>query len=232
MRSHYLAASAAAMALGLAANAAQAEDLTLCWAAWDPANALVELSKDFEAQSGHKMKFEFVPWTNFADRMLNELNSGGKLCDLMIGDSQWIGAGAESGHYVKLNDFFAANGIDMDDFVPATVTGYSEWPKGTPNYWSLPAFGDVVGWTYRKDWFERPEIQAAFKEKYGRDLTPPADLRRTQGDRRVLPGPRDRRQDRLRRLDLHRARLGRHHHGRDGRALQLRLQVRQPRKAL
>ena len=62
----------------------------------------------------------------------------------------------------------------MDDFIPATVTGYSEWPKGTPNYWALPAFGDVVGWTYRKDWFERPEIQAEFKEKYGRDLAAPA----------------------------------------------------------
>ena len=64
---------------------AQAEDLTLCWAAWDPANALVELSKEFEAQSGHTMSFEFVPWPNFADRMLNELNSGGQLCDLLIG---------------------------------------------------------------------------------------------------------------------------------------------------
>ena len=174
MRSHYLAATAAACLTLSMAQGAQAEDLTLCWAAWDPANALVELSKDFEAQSGHKMTFEFVPWTNFADRMLNELNSGGKLCDLMIGDSQWIGAGAESGHYVKLNDFFDANSISMADFVPATVTGYSEWPKGTPNYWALPAFGDVVGWTYRKDWFARPEIQAAFKEKTGRDLTPPA----------------------------------------------------------
>ncbi len=174
MKLHYTAtASALALAFG-AASAAQAEDLTLCWAAWDPANALVELSKDFEAQSGVTMHFEFVPWTNFADRMLNELNSGGQLCDLMIGDSQWIGAGAESSHYVKLNDFFDANGISMDDFVPATVTGYSEWPKGTPNYWALPAFGDVVGWTYRKDWFERPELMAEFKETYGRDLAPPA----------------------------------------------------------
>lgn len=168
-----LAAGTAAALVLAAASGAKAEDLTLCWAAWDPANALVELSKDFTAQTGIGMKFEFVPWTNFADRMLNELNSGGKLCDLMIGDSQWIGAGAESGHYVKLNDFFDANGIKMSDFVAATVTGYSEWPKGTPNYWALPAFGDVVGWTYRKDWFERPEIQAAFKEKTGRDLTPP-----------------------------------------------------------
>ena len=166
--------TSASLAIAVGVNSAQAEDLTLCWAAWDPANALVELSKEYEAESGNKMSFEFVPWTEFASRMLNELNSGGKLCDLMIGDSQWIGGAAENGQYVKLNDFFDANGISMDAFIPATVTGYSEWPKGTPNYWSLPAFGDVVGWTYRKDWFARPEIQAEFKEKYGRDLAVPA----------------------------------------------------------
>ena len=168
-----------ALAIAVMAGSIQtaaAEDLTLCWASWDPANALVELSKDFEAESGHKMSFEFVPWPNFADRMLNELNSGGGLCDLMIGDSQWIGGAAENGHYIKLNDFFAKEGIDMGDFIPATVTGYSEWPKGTPNYWALPAFGDVVGWTYRKDWFERPELQKEYKAKYGRDLGVPKDL--------------------------------------------------------
>jgi len=139
----------------------------LCWAAWDPANALVELSKDFTKESGIAMKFEFVPWTSYADRFLNELNSHGKLCDLIIGDSQWIGGSAENGHYVKLNDFFQKNGISMDDFLPATVVGYSEWPKNTPNYWALPAMGDVVGWTYRKDWFSRPELQKEFKAKYG-----------------------------------------------------------------
>jgi multiple sugar transport system substrate-binding protein len=176
MKTKLLAATALTTLSAMAATGARADELTLCWAAWDPANALIELSKDFEAQTGHTMKFEFVPWPNFADRMLNELNSGGQLCDLMIGDSQWIGLGAEAGHYIKLNDFFAANSISMDDFIPATVTGYSEWPKGSPNYWALPAFGDVVGWTYRKDWFERPELQAEFKEKYGRDLGVPATL--------------------------------------------------------
>ena len=173
---HLMAVVASAIVAGSLPNAAAAEDLTLCWAAWDPANALVELSKDFETKSGHSMSFEFVPWTSFADRMLNELNSAGQLCDLMIGDSQWIGGGAENGHYVKLNDFFDANGIDMGDFIPATVTGYAEWPKNTPNYYALPAFGDVVGWTYRKDWFERPEIREAFKAKYGRELGEPATL--------------------------------------------------------
>lgn len=168
-------ASASALAIASAgiATSAQAEDLTLCWAAWDPANALVELSKDFEAQSGHTMSFEFVPWPNFADRMLNELNSGGKLCDLLIGDSQWIGGGAENGHYVKLNDFFDKESISMDDFVPATVYAYSTWPKGTPNYYALPAMADANGWFYRKDWFERDDIKAAFKEATGRDLAEP-----------------------------------------------------------
>src|SRR5262245_69625 len=153
--------------------AASGKHLTLCWAAWDPANALVELSKDFTKQSGVDMRFEFVPWTSYADRFLNELNSHGKLCDLIIGDSQWIGGAAENGHYVKLNDFFAREKISMDDFVPATVVGYSEWPKNTPNYWALPAMADAVGWTYRKDWFSRPDIQAEVKKKYERDLAPP-----------------------------------------------------------
>ncbi len=155
-------------------GAAKAQgELTLCWAAWDPANALRELSKDFTAESGVKMNFEFVPWTNFADRFLNELNSRGKLCDLMIGDSQWLGTSATEGHYVKLNDFFDKEGIDINSFLPATVYAYSTWPKGTPNYWALPAMGDALGWIYRKDWFSKPELQAEFKQKNGYDLGVP-----------------------------------------------------------
>jgi multiple sugar transport system substrate-binding protein len=166
-----LAVASAALLSGYAQ--AQQGELTLCWAAWDPANALVELSKDFTTETGINMKFEFVPWTSYADRFLNELNSQGSLCDLIIGDSQWIGGSAENGHYVKLNDFFEKEGISMDDFLPATVYAYSTWPKGTPNYWALPAMGDALGWVYRKDWFENPEIMAEFKEKTGRDLAPP-----------------------------------------------------------
>lgn len=171
----FLSATAIGLALagaGGAANA-QSDELTLCWAAWDPANALVELSRDFTAQTGIDMEFEFVPWPNFADRMLNELNSGGRLCDLLIGDSQWIGGSAENGHYVLLNDFFEQEGISMDDFLPAAVYAYSTWPKGEPNYYALPAMGDALGWTYRRDWFEREDLQAEFQAEHGRPLAAP-----------------------------------------------------------
>lgn len=188
MTARALLSSVAMLGALTAAEAARAETLTLCWAAWDPANALVELSKEFEAQSGHTMRFEFVPWPNFADRMLNELNSGGKLCDLLIGDSQWIGGGAENGHYVKLNDFFEREGISMDDFAPATVYAYSTWPKGTPNYYALPAMGDANGWFYRRDWFERPELREAFRAQYGRELAEPATQRELMEIARFFQG--------------------------------------------
>ena len=152
-----------------------AKSITLGWAAWDPANALQELTKEFTAETGINVNFEFVPWPNFADRMLNELNNKGKTFDLLIGDSQWIGAGAVYGHYVKLNDFFDKEGISMDDFSPATVYAYSTWPKGSENYYALPAMGDALAWAYRKDWFDRPELKSEFKKKHGYDLGVPAN---------------------------------------------------------
>ena len=154
-------------------TSAKSESITLGWAAWDPANALVELSKGFTAETGIDVNFEFVPWPNFADRMLNELNNQGKTFDLLIGDSQWIGGGAVYGHYVKLNDFFDQEGISMDDFSDATVYAYSTWPKGTPNYYALPLEGDALAWAYRKDWFDRPELQSEFKAKHGYSLGVP-----------------------------------------------------------
>ena len=152
-----------------------AKSITLGWAAWDPANALQELTKEFTAETGIDGNFEFVPWPNFADRMLNELNNKGKTFDLLIGDSQWIGAGAVYGHYVKLNDFFDKEGISMNDFSPATVYAYSTWPKGSENYYALPAMGDALAWAYRKDWFDRPELNSEFKKKHGYDLGVPAN---------------------------------------------------------
>ena len=155
------------------AQVVKSESITLGWAAWDPAHALVELSKDFTAQPGIEVNFEFVPWPNFADRMLNELNNKGKTFDLLIGDSQWIGGGATYGHYVKLNDFFDKEGISMNDFSDATVYAYSTWPKGSENYYALPAMGDALAWAYRKDWFDRPELNSEFKAKHGYDLGVP-----------------------------------------------------------
>jgi multiple sugar transport system substrate-binding protein len=56
---------------------------------------------------------------------------------------------------------------------PATVTYYAEYPGNSGKYWAVPAEGDAVGWSYRKDWFEDPAEMEAFEAKYGYALDVP-----------------------------------------------------------
>ena len=78
MKNKFIAIVSSLVFVFFSATSAKSKSITLGWAAWDPANALVELSKGFTAETGIDVNFEFVPWPNFADRMLNELNNQGK----------------------------------------------------------------------------------------------------------------------------------------------------------
>ena len=164
-----LAAATFALA-GQAATAA--ETLTILWAQWDPANYLQELVKDYEKVSGVKVKVETVPWPDFQTKAFREFAAKGDAYDLVVGDSQWLGAGSTGGHYVDLTSFLTKNGVDKS-MAPATVAGYAEYPPKSKKYWAVPLEGDATGWAYRKDWFEDPKEKAAFKKKYNYDLAVP-----------------------------------------------------------
>jgi multiple sugar transport system substrate-binding protein len=165
----------AGIGLALAGSTfAQAQDkqLTIFWAEWDPANYLQELVNEYEKETGVKVVVETTPWADFQTKAFTEFNAHGSAYDLIVGDSQWLGAASEGGHYVDLTDFVKENNI-LDKMAPATVKYYSEYPGNSGKYWSIPTEGDAVGWSYRKDWFEDPKEMEAFKAKYGYDLAPP-----------------------------------------------------------
>ena len=163
----------AAVVFALGGKAAvAAETLTILWAQWDPANYLQELVKDYEKTSGVKVKVETVPWPDFQTKAFREFAAKGDAYDLVVGDSQWLGAGSTGGHYVDLTGFVTKNGIDKS-MAPATVAGYAEYPPASKKYWAVPLEGDATGRAYRKDWFEDPKEMAAFKKKYGYDLGVP-----------------------------------------------------------
>ena len=153
-------------------SALAAEKLTILWAQWDPANYLQELVKDYEKQTGVKVTVETTPWPDFQTKAFREFAAKGDAYDMVVGDSQWLGAGSTAGHYVDLTGFFAKYGVDKS-MAPATVEGYAEYPKGSKKYWAVPLECDATGWSYRKDWFEDPKEMAAFKKKYGYDLGVP-----------------------------------------------------------
>jgi len=170
-----LAGAASAFALACAALPASAQELTIFWAEWDPANYLQELVNLYTEETGVVVTVETTPWPDFQTKAFAEFNAKGTAYDMVVGDSQWLGAGSTAGHYVDLTDFFKEHNL-TETFVPATVTAYAEYPKGSGSYWAVPTEGDANGWAYRKDWFEDPAEMAAFKERYGYDLAVPQDF--------------------------------------------------------
>lgn len=155
-------------------TSAFAQELTIFWAEWDPANYLQELVNEYEAETGVKVTVETTPWSDFQTKAFTEFNARGSAYDMVVGDSQWLGAASEAGHYVDLTEFFKKHNL-TEVFAPATVKFYAEYPASSGKYWSIPAEGDAVGWSYRKDWFEDPKEKEAFKAKYGYDLDVPKD---------------------------------------------------------
>lgn len=155
---------------------AQEKSLTIFWAEWDPANYLQELGNEYEKETGVKINVETTPWADFQTKTFTEFNAHGDAYDLVVGDSQWLGAGSTGGHYVDLTDFFKKHDLG-NVMAPATVKYYAEYPGNSGKYWAIPLEGDAVGWSYRKDWFEDPKEKEAFKAKYGYDLDVPKDFK-------------------------------------------------------
>ena len=104
-----LATSAAFTIAGPFTMAAHAEDLTIFWAEWDPANYLQELANQYTAETGVTVTVETTPWPDFQTKAFAEFNAKGDAYDMVVGDSQWLGAGTMGGQYVDLTDFFAKN---------------------------------------------------------------------------------------------------------------------------
>src|SRR6201985_287303 len=80
------------------ATTALAEELTIFWAEWDPANYLQELVNLYTKETGVKVTVETTPWTDFQTKTFREFAAKGDAYDLVVGDSPWLGAGSTPGH--------------------------------------------------------------------------------------------------------------------------------------
>jgi multiple sugar transport system substrate-binding protein len=147
--------------------------LRVHWAVFAPSDALQDLSnKMFTPETGIKVIVEQTPWSDFVQKYNAELIAGGDAWDIICGDSQDVGNGAERGHYLELTEFFDENDV-RDKFTPETLTAFGEWPKGSGRMYGVPALTDPTFFVYRKDLFGDPTHKANFKKKYGYDLVVP-----------------------------------------------------------
>jgi len=135
-RSYYRLLTGAA-AIALSASAASSQELTIFWAEWDPANYLQELVNEYEAETGVVVTVETTPWPDFQTKAFTEFNAQGSAYDMIVGDSQWLGAAPEAGHYVDLTDFVKEDGVP-DKMAPAPMKFYAEHPGPSAKNWSTP----------------------------------------------------------------------------------------------
>ena len=163
---------------GMSVSSASAKDIVIRMAGpdWGPTRFMQELAnKEYKAKSGNNVKLEldFIPWGSFYDRVAASLSSGEKKYQMIISDSQWLGAFIDGGHFAKLNKYIDKDPelqAIMKDLHPAFVKAFSAYPKGSKDYYGFPQFPDSMPTWYRKDLFCNAKEQAAFRKTYTRPL--------------------------------------------------------------
>ena len=165
----------AAIALALGALPAAAQELTIFWAEWDPANYLQELVNDYTERPASRSPSRPRPGRTSRPRPSPSSTPRATPTTWSSATCQWLGAGSTGGHYVDLTDFFNKHKRRRDHGArPRSSTMPSI--RRHRKYWAIPLEGDAIGWAYRKDWFEDPKEMEAFKAKYGYDLARAEDL--------------------------------------------------------
>jgi multiple sugar transport system substrate-binding protein len=168
----------AAVAVQLGIATAWAKDVTIRLAAPDhaPTRIMQDLATErYQAPSRNDISLEidFIPWPNYYERLAASLASGEQKYQMVISDSQWLGAFVEGGYYMKINQFIDADPelrSIFEDLHPNLVAAYSTYPYGSDKYYGFPQNPEVFTVLYPKDLFCHEKEQALFQERYGYEL--------------------------------------------------------------
>jgi multiple sugar transport system substrate-binding protein len=160
-----------------AQNNAQPVTLTILGiSGWTPSELAGKMAPEFQdyaKQTGGlsvRIKFEGAPFSALEQKAATSLAAHSKEYDIIISDSQWLGALSTPGWIVKLNDIIQREPLlkrAEGSFNTITRWAYQTYPYGSDNLWGLPQEGDVLALYVRNDLARDAKNQAAFKDKYG-----------------------------------------------------------------
>ena len=129
-------------------------------------DALIKYAPEFEKATGITASIEQVARPLWGQRKVRELIEGAGLYDVvMVGggdDNTWVKYKA---HVKDLSKVLPADQLSQVNLLDKFKIG--DKIIGIPQYYNFPML------FYRKDLFENPAEQAAYKAKYGKDLTAP-----------------------------------------------------------
>jgi glycerol transport system substrate-binding protein len=135
------------------------------------------LAKAFQEITGIKVNHQLLGEGEVVQAVQTQMQTNRNLYDAYINDSDLIGTHSRLQSAVNLTDWMAGEGkdvtnpgLDVKDFIGISFT---TGPDG--KIWQLPDQQFANLYWFRKDWFDRPDIKAKFKAKYGYDLGVPVN---------------------------------------------------------
>jgi glycerol transport system substrate-binding protein len=135
------------------------------------------LAKAFTEITGIKVNHQVLGEGEVVQAVQTQMQTNRNLYDGYINDSDLIGTHSRLQSAVNLTDWMAGEGkdvtnpgLDVKDFIGISFT---TGPDG--KIWQLPDQQFANLYWFRKDWFDKPELKAKFKAKYGYDLGVPVN---------------------------------------------------------
>lgn len=135
------------------------------------------LAKAFAEITGIKVNHQILGEGEVVQAVQTQMQTNRNLYDAYVNDSDLIGTHSRLQQAVNLTDWMAGEAadvtlptLDLEDFMGISFT---TGPDG--DLYQMPDQQFANLYWFRKDWFDKPELQAAFKEKYGYDLGVPVN---------------------------------------------------------
>jgi glycerol transport system substrate-binding protein len=135
------------------------------------------LTKAFQEITGIKVNHQLLGEGEVVQAVQTQMQTNRNLYDAYINDSDLIGTHSRLQSALNLSDWMEGEGkgvtnpgLDVKDFIGISFT---TGPDG--KIWQLPDQQFANLYWFRKDWFDKPELKAKFKAKYGYDLGVPVN---------------------------------------------------------
>jgi len=133
------------------------------------------LAKQFEQATGIKVELETTSWDQMYDKAIKDMEAKTGIYDFVYTEQDIVYGYMARNFLVDLTKMMEENPelkaptFDLSKFT--SFIDYFKDPK-TGHLYGVPMESFIKTYVYRKDLFENPEIRAAFKKQYGRDLEP------------------------------------------------------------
>ncbi len=140
-----------------------------------PSNYIKDvLAPEFEKKTGIKVEIETTSWDQMYDKAIKDMEAQTGIYDMVYIEQDIIYAYLSRNFLVDITKSLSDDpSLKAPDYDPSQFTTFANYFKNADgDLFGMPMEAFIKIYLYRTDLFNDPDIQAAYKEKTGKDLKP------------------------------------------------------------